>query len=100
MVTLHAKAGAEADTARVLERHWDAVRRLNLVLPATHVTIRGIEDGNKTYFVEVFTWRDAEIPDKAPAEILAIWKEMNALVESRGGQPGLHFTEVEIVTKR
>ena len=35
--------------------------------------------------------------DHAPAEIQAIWKEMNALVESRGAKPGLTFTEVAIV---
>ena len=97
MVTLHAKPGAEAALTRVLQQHWETATRLNLVLPTTHVTLRGTEDGNETYFVEVFTWRDADIPDKAPAAILAIWKEMNALVEPRGGQPGLQFTEVSIV---
>jgi len=99
MVTLHAKAGAEAELVRVVERHWETARRLNLVLPATHVTLRGAEADGKTYFVEVFTWRDADIPDHAPAEIQAIWKEMNAAVEARAGQPGLHFTEVSIVER-
>jgi hypothetical protein len=97
MVTLHAKPGAEAELARVLERHWETVRRLDLVLPATHVTLRGTDGGNRTYFVDIFTWRTAEIPDHAPAEILAIWKDMNALVEPRGGKPGLSITEVSIV---
>src|SRR5262245_29424377 len=98
MVTLHAKPGAEAELARVLARHWQTARRLNLVVPSTHVTLRGTESDNKTYFVEVFTWLDADIPDHAPAEIQAIWKEMNALVEQRDGRPGLHFSEVSIVT--
>ena len=97
MVRLHAKAGAEAALARVLERHWETVRRLDLVVPGTHVTLRGTEEGDKTYFVDIFTWRTAEIPDHAPADILAIWKDMNALVEPRGGQPGLSITEVSIV---
>ena len=97
MVTLHAKAGAETELARVLERHWATARRLNLVLPETHVTLRGTEDRDKTYFVEVFTWRDGDIPDSAPPEIQAIWADMNRLVEPRGGRPGLSFTEVSIV---
>jgi hypothetical protein len=73
---------------------------LNLVVPAAHVTLRGTEEGNKTYFVEVFTWLDGDIPDAAPAAILAIWKDMNALVETRGGRPGLSFREVTIVAPR
>jgi len=28
MITLHAKAGGEAELARVIARHWDPVRRL------------------------------------------------------------------------
>ena len=99
MVTLHAKPGGEADLARVIARHWDTARRLNLVLDTPPVTLRGAEDGGKTYFVHVFTWRDAGIPDAAPAAIQAIWTEMNQLVESRGGRPGLYFTEVSIVAR-
>ena len=97
MVTLHAKPGGEADLARVIARHWDTARSLNLVLDTPSVTLRGAEDGDRTYFVHVFTWRDARIPDAAPAAIQAIWAEMNRLVESRGGRPGLHFTEVSVV---
>ena len=99
MVTLHAKPGAEADLARVIARHWDTARGLNLILDAPYVTLRGTEDGGKTYFVHVFTWRDASIPDAAPAAIQAIWTEMNRLVESRGGRPGLQLTEVSVVAR-
>lgn len=66
MVTLHAKPGAEADLERVIAQHWSTARQLNLVRPVPHVTLRGSEDGNKTYFIDVFTWRDAHIPDAAP----------------------------------
>ena len=99
MVTFHAKSGGEADLARVIARHWDTARSLNLVLDTPHVTLRGTEDGDKTYFVHVFTWRDGAIPDAAPAAIQAIWTEMNRLVESRGNRPGLQFTEVSIVAR-
>ena len=99
MVTLHARPGGEADLARVIARHWDTARSLNLVLDTPYVTLRGAEDGDKTYFVHVFAWRDAGIPDAAPASIQAIWAEMNRLVESRGGRPGLQFTEVSVVAR-
>jgi hypothetical protein len=98
MVTLHAKAGMETDLARVIERHWETARRLNLVTDAPHVTLRGTEDGGRTYFIEIFTWRDGDIPDAAPAEIQAIWNTMNQLVEAREGAPGLNFRAVALVT--
>jgi hypothetical protein len=97
VVTLHARAGSEAELAAVIARHWATARRLNLVLDAPHLTVRGSEDGSRTYFVDIFTWRDASVPDHAPAEIRAIWADMNRLVESRGAQPGLAFAEVTIV---
>jgi len=98
MVTLHAKPGAEADLERVLADHWKTARELRLVRDAPHVTIRGSEEGNKTYFVDIFTWRDAGVPDKAPTEIQKIWTDMNRLVDARGGHPGLEFVAVSVVT--
>jgi hypothetical protein len=97
MVTLHAKPGAEADLERVLANHWKTARELRLVRDAPHVTIRGSEEGDKTYFVDIFTWRDANVPDTAPAEIQKIWNDMNRLVEARGGHPGLEFVAVSVV---
>jgi hypothetical protein len=35
------------------------------------------------------------VPDNAPGEILAIWKELNSLVETRGGRPALDIVEVK-----
>jgi hypothetical protein len=99
MVTLHAKPGGEAELDRVIARHWAAARQLHLVREAPHLTIRGLEDGSKAYFIDIFTWRDASIPDAAPAEIQKIWGDMNRLVEARGGRPGLEFTAVSVVAR-
>jgi hypothetical protein len=99
MITLHAKAGAEAELAQVIARHWETVQRLKLATDAPHVTLRGAEEGTSTYFVEIFTWRDASIPDAAPKEIQAIWADMNRLVEKRNGKPGLMISEVSLVAK-
>jgi hypothetical protein len=99
MITLHAKAGAEAELAQVIARHWDTVQRLKLATDAPHVTLRGAEEGTSTYFVEIFTWRDASIPDAAPKEIQAIWADMSRLVEKRNGKPGLTISEVSLVAK-
>ena len=83
MVICHAKAGAESELQRVLTRHWNTVRDLKLVSDMPHMRLRGVENG-QTYFVEIFTWRDAAIPDHAPPPIQSIWAEMNKLVEGRG----------------
>jgi hypothetical protein len=99
MVTLRAKPGSEAELERVIARHWATVRELKLVQDAPHVTLRGTETGEKTYFIEIFTWRDAGIPDAAPDEIRKIWDEMNRLVEARGGHPGLEFAAVSVVAR-
>ena len=43
--------------------------------------------------VDVFTWRDRGIPDNAPPQILAIWKDMTRLTGDRNGRPGLKVEE-------
>ena len=103
MITLRAKAGAEAELAQVIARHWEAVQRLKLVTDAPHVTLRGTEaaegGGTRTFFVDVFTWRDPSVPDAAPKEILALWADMNRLVEKRNGRPGLTIDEMTLVAQ-
>lgn len=97
IVTLRAKPGAETELAEVLRQHWSAARALNLVAKAPHMRLRASEDGNKTCFFEIFSWRDAAIPDHAPASIQKLWSRMNALVESREGRPGLEFQAASLV---
>jgi len=96
MVTLRAKAGAEAELAKVIADHWTTARRLDLVRPDPHVTLKG-QDASGTYFIDIFTWRDASIPDNAPADIKKIWDDMNRLTEARGGHPALAFAEMTVV---
>jgi hypothetical protein len=97
MLRFQAKPGSEEELARVIARHWKTAHDLKLVRETPHVTVRGTEEG-KTYFVDIFTWRDASIPDAAPPAIQAIWAEMNKLVETRGGKPGLQIAEVALET--
>jgi hypothetical protein len=102
MITLRAKAGAETELAQVIARHWETAQRLKLVTDAPHVTLRGteaVEGAPRAFFVDVFTWRDASVPDAAPKEIQSIWASMNRLVEKRNGRPGLTIDEVALVAK-
>jgi hypothetical protein len=97
MVTYHAQAGSEAKLMNVIARQWETARGLKLVQESPHTTVRGVEQGDKTYLVEIFTWRDASIPDAAPAPLRQLWAEMHDLVEPRGGRPGIDFTEVSLL---
>jgi hypothetical protein len=87
----------EADLARVIANHWQVAKELKLVRETDHMTLRA-SDEQGTYFVDVFTWNDADVPDHAPAAILALWADMNRLTEARGGRPGLEIQEVTLVT--
>jgi hypothetical protein len=97
VITLHARKGAEAELEKVIARHWETAQRLQLVRPTGHLTLRGTEEGDRAFFMEVFTWRDASIPDAAPKEIQSIWAEMNKLVEPRLSRPGLTIDQVSVV---
>ena len=101
MITFRAKPGAEEQLASVIARHYDTAKRLHLLRDdAPHVTVRVPDEGNSSYFVDIFTWRDGSVPDNAPKEILAIWQEMNRLTEKRGGHPGVDIVEVRILNSK
>jgi len=60
----------------------------------------GKEDGGKPFVIEILTWRDGDAPDSVAQmypQVLAIWNRFNALVEKRGGKPGIEIDPVEIV---
>ena len=99
MVTFRARAGVESQLERVIALHWSTALKLKLVRKGVHLSLRGIEEDDKAYFVEIFTWRYASVPDAAPPEIRDIWDQMNRLVEARGGRPGLEFVPVSLPTK-
>lgn len=99
IITLHAKAGASAELEQLIAKHWDTARRLNLVLPAPHMTMRREAQGKEAVLMEVLAWRDASVPDHAPPEILAIWAEMNRLVETTLSRPGLTIDQVSVITR-
>lgn len=96
MVTFHAKPGAEAALAKAIAEHFATARRLNLVRSEPHVTVR-MREGDKTALVDIFTWRDGDIPDDAPPPILAIWAQMAKLTEPRQGMPAIEVAQVALV---
>src|SRR6185295_5218266 len=99
-VTFRPKAGREAELKKVIADHWATATKLGLVRPEPHVTVEMKDEAGRPFFVDIFTWRDRDIPDNAPAAILSIWADMNRLTEARGGQPGLDIKEVTLVAAR
>jgi hypothetical protein len=62
--------------------------------------LSGKEDGDKPVVIEILTWIDGDAPDGVPKhhpEIKKIWDQLNALVEKRGGKPGIEIEEMNIV---
>ena len=98
VVTCHAKTGAETALAKTIADHFATARRLNLVLAEPHVTVR-MTEGDKTAFVDIFTWRDGSLADNAPQAIQAIWGEMAKLTEPRGGEPGINIVPVALESR-
>ena len=81
MVTYRPSPGNDAKLEQVIRDHWATATKLGLVdIDNPHVLIRN----GKTY-VEIFTWKDGDIPDNAPPEILKIWGEMSKVTEKKDG---------------
>ena len=100
LITLHPKAGAEQELADVVARHFQIAQRLELLQPgAVHTTLRGADEADRPYLIEILTWRDASVPDHAPKEILTIWSEMSRLVEPHAGRPGLDIMPMRTITR-
>lgn len=102
-VTYHVQAGKLEPFLEVLQRHYPAGRQAGIVLAEPHVILSGKEDGGKPVVIEVLTWRDADDPDQVAEkhpDIRKIWDGLNALVEKRGGKPGIEIDAMEIVGAR
>jgi hypothetical protein len=99
-ITFRPKAGMEAELKKVIADHWATATKLGLVQPEPHVTVEMKDEAGRPYFVDIFTWRDRDIPDNAPAAILTIWADMHRLTEARGDRPGLDIKEVKLVPAR
>lgn len=91
--------GKEEEFIALLKLHWPALREVGLVTETPSQVFRGREPSGKSYFVEIFEWRDAEAVRTAhelPA-VMAVWEPMGALCEGRDGKPPLEFPHVEPV---
>ena len=99
-IAYHVQPGKLDDLLKVVAEQYPACVKLGLVLATPHLVMTGKEEGGKPVVIEVLTWRDGDAPDSVPQaypQILAIWNRMRALVEKRGGRPGIEIDPVEVV---
>lgn len=89
LVTYHVKSGQQSQIESILNKQWSALRKLDVVVDQPHLILRGVEDGGKPVYVEIFTWRTADSADHLPAEVQEVWKEMRQSTEQRLGRPGI-----------
>ena len=98
--TFRIKRGRERAMMRLLKAHWPTLRRLGLVTAERSRLFRGKDKTGKSYFVEIFTWKNQAAVDFAhrSPEVMAVWEPMGALVEKRLGRPAWEFPHVEAVS--
>jgi hypothetical protein len=99
-VAYHVQAGKLDEFLKAVADQYPVCLKLGLVLAQPHLVMTGKEDGGKPVVIEILTWRDGDAPDSVAEkypQVLAIWNRFNALVEKRGGKPGIEIDPVEVV---
>ncbi len=97
VATYRVKEGKEAEFSRLIAKAWPTYHRLGMVLDRPHIVLRGADESGKMYFIEILTWKSRGVLDNAPAEVTAIWDQMQPLCEERLGHRGIEISEVQIV---
>jgi hypothetical protein len=88
MCTYTIKPGKEADFEKILAKHWPALHKAGLTSTDRPMMYKGTHDrhsshAGRTFYVEIFSWKDAKAPDTAHQmpEVMAVWEPMGALCE-------------------
>ena len=89
-------------------RYSDYVRRARGLAhderftPEPATVYRGAERDGRPIVFEIFSWVDADAPDKAHAhpDVLALWERIGQMVEDRDTGPRFDFPHVERIRGR
>jgi hypothetical protein len=98
LITYHVKSGKDAELQAALANAWHIYLTEHLVFAEPHVVVWAAEDGDKTRFVEIFTWRSHSAPDHATDAVKKIWEQEQSLCEARKGHNAIEGGEVEMVS--
>ena len=96
LVRYHVRAGKSGELANLIDRTWDAYRRLGLVFDRPHIVMRGEEKGGE-FLAEIVPWKSHSAPDNAPSEVHALWDEIEKLCERRGDRNAVEIPEVDVL---
>ena len=98
MATFQVKAGMEGRLSQLLDRHFATIARLGFGGGPKPVRVVAQEPGGAVLY-EIFDWNDGAIPTAAAnIEVKALWGEIDACCEARGGKPALDFPHVRRLT--
>ncbi len=98
MATFQVKKGMEGRLSQLLDRHFATIQRLGFGTGPKPVRVLR-EDPAGPVLYEIFDWNDGAIPKAAEnIEVKALWGEIDACCEARGGKPGLDFPHVKRLT--
>ena len=79
----HVKKGKDKEFLQLLEKHWPALTGAGLVTEEPAQVFRCEDKMGMVYFVEKFSWKNAEAPGTAhqlPA-VMAVWEPMGGLAD-------------------
>ena len=96
LATYHVKEGKADELAQLIDKTWATYQRLGMVFDKPHLVMRGKEKGG-VFMAEILPWKSHDKPDNAPAEVFALWDQMQKLCEKRAGRDGIETPEVEVL---
>jgi hypothetical protein len=96
MATFRVKPDQLDAFLHLMPDYWTALHSRGLVVAEPHILLRGVENG-KPIVVEVFSWKNHEVPDHVPPAIQLYWDKINNMVEDRDGHKGIEFPEMTII---
>jgi hypothetical protein len=98
MATFQVKAGMVDRLSLLLDKHFAAITRLGLGSGPKPVRLVKDEPTGPVLY-EIFDWNEGgNSQARESLEVKALWGEIDACCESRGGKPGLDFPHVKRLT--
>ena len=84
LVTYRPKEGKADELFSLVQKHLPALEGTGLLADEPTALYRATDKrSGKSYFVEMFSWRDAQAPNIAhqTPEVMAVWEPMTPLLE-------------------
>ena len=98
MATFQVKAGMVDRLSLLLDKHFATISRLGFGGGPKPVRVV-LDQPTGPMVYDIFDWNDGAIGKASEnLEVQALWREIDACCESRGGKPGLDFPHVKRLT--